>query len=104
MPIPEWERIRREADRYKETYPKGTRVVLEHMDDPHSAVPPGTRGTVYYVDFIGQIHVHWDNGSRLALVPQVDSFRKMTEEEITKENREQASDSCEERSGMSLLM
>ena len=85
MPISEWERLHREAARYKEMYPKGTRVVLEHMDDPYPAVPPGTRGTVQDVDSIGQIHVHWDNGSGLALVPQVDSFRKMTEEEI--ENR-----------------
>lgn len=104
MPISEWERLHREAARYKEMYPKGTRVVLEHMDDPYPTVPPGTRGTVQNVDSIGQIHVHWDNGSGLALVPQVDSFRKMTEEEIAKENQEQASDSCEERSGMSLLM
>ena len=41
MPISEWERLHREAARYKEMYPKGTRVVLGHMDDPYSAVPPG---------------------------------------------------------------
>ena len=55
MPISEWERLHREAARYKEMYPKGTRVVLEHMDDPYPAVPPGTRGTVQDVDSIGQI-------------------------------------------------
>ena len=46
----EWERDRRRAERYKEMYPVGTRLELIQMgDDPHP-VPPGTRGTVAYVD------------------------------------------------------
>ncbi len=40
----EWERLRRQAKQYKEMY------------------PPGTRGTVKYVDAIGQIGISWDNG------------------------------------------
>ena len=34
-------------------YPVGTRVVLGAMDDPQ-APPPGTKGTVRYVDAMGQ--------------------------------------------------
>jgi len=61
-------------------YPAGTRVELEHMDDPYSNMPAGLRGTVSFVDDAGKIHMRWDNGSSLALVPGVDSFRKLPEE------------------------
>jgi hypothetical protein len=43
------------------------------MDDPQ-AVPPGTKGTVKFVDDIGSIHCHWDNGRSLAVIPGEDSF------------------------------
>ena len=65
-------------------YPPGTRILLEHMDDKF-AVPDGTRGTVDHVDDAGQIHMRWDNGRTLAIIPQVDSFRKLTKEELTHE-------------------
>ena len=42
----EWERLNRQAERYKEMYPPGTRLELISMDDPYAPVPPGTRGTV----------------------------------------------------------
>ena len=60
----------------RKMYPKGTRVELHHMDDPF-APPSGTKGTVMFVDDIGQIHVKWENGSSLALIPNVDSFSKV---------------------------
>ena len=59
------------------------------MNDPFAPVPSGTRGTVDYVDDMGQIHMRWDNGRTLALVPGEDSFRKLTDEEIVDELREQ---------------
>ena len=43
------------------------------MDDPQ-AVPPGTKGTVKFVDDIGSIHCHWDNGRSLEVIPGEDSF------------------------------
>ena len=57
----------------KELYPKGTEVVLDYMDDKY-APPAGTHGKVFHVDDIGQIHVHWENGSSLALIPGEDKF------------------------------
>lgn len=51
----EWERLHRQAKRYKEMYPPGTRLELISMDDPYAPVPPGTRGTVQYVDDLSQI-------------------------------------------------
>lgn len=80
----EFLRLEREAKRYKEQYPKGTRLELISMEDPQ-AVSPGTRGTVQFVDDIGSIHMNWDNGRTLALVPKEDSFRKLTEQEIEQE-------------------
>jgi hypothetical protein len=67
-------------------YPHGTRIVLNHMEDKW-AVPPGTRGTVEHVDDAGQNHPKWDNGRTLAIVPQVDSFRKLTEQELQEEQQ-----------------
>ena len=39
----EWERARRMAERYKEMYPKGTRIELIQMGNDPRPVPPGTR-------------------------------------------------------------
>lgn len=82
----EWERMRQKAAMYKELYPKGTRIELNHMDDPWAPVPPGTRGTVVAVDDIGQLHMQWDNGRTLALVPGEDAFRKLTTKELEAEH------------------
>ena len=46
----------------RQQYPVGTRIILHHMDDSQ-ALPPGTKGTVAYVDDMGQIGVKWDTGS-----------------------------------------
>lgn len=81
----EWERDRRKAERYKQMYPKGTRIELIQMGDDPRPVPPGTRGTVAFVDDMGQIGIHWDNGSSLSLIPGEDSFRVLNQEEIASE-------------------
>lgn len=62
--------------RLKSQYPKGTRLELVSMDDPHG-VPVGTIGEVDFIDDAGQIHMKWQTGSCLALIPGVDSFRKV---------------------------
>lgn len=66
-------------------YPPGTRIVLSSMNDPYAPAESGTRGTVRYVDDAGQVGVAWDNGRSLSLIPGVDSFRKMTQQEIAQE-------------------
>ena len=65
---------REQVDRIKEQYPAGTRIRLNHMADPWSPVPEGTEGTVDRVDDIGTVHMKWDNGRTLGLVPGEDSF------------------------------
>ena len=59
----------------KNKYPAGTRIKLIKMNDPWNPVEPGTEGTVQLVDDIGQIHMKWDNGRTLALVPGQDEFK-----------------------------
>lgn len=58
----------------KKKYPAGTRIRLINMNDPWHPVEPGTEGTVQSVDDIGQLHMKWDNGRTLALVPGQDHF------------------------------
>jgi hypothetical protein len=71
----EWEKMSRKAKVYKEMYPKGTRIELIDMDDPYAPIESGTQGAVDFVDDMGQIHMKWDNGRTLALIPGEDSFK-----------------------------
>ena len=68
-----------ELENIRRMYPKNTVIKLEKMEDPQ-APPVGTLGRVDFVDDAGQIHMKWDNGSSLALIPEKDLF------EIVKEN------------------
>jgi hypothetical protein len=54
----------------------GKRVKLIKMDDPFP-LKPNEMGTVKKVDDIGQIHVNWDCGSSLSLIPEKDIFEIM---------------------------
>lgn len=76
----------KEVIKLKQEYPAGTRILLNHMDDKW-AVPPGTRGTVVHIDDGGHIHMKWDNGRSLSLVPEADDFRKLTEQELREEQQ-----------------
>ena len=55
-------------------YPPGTRIRLNSMSDPYSPVPAGIEGIVDLVDDAGQIHMKWNNGRTLPLIPGEDSF------------------------------
>ncbi|MCL2253084.1 MAG: DUF4314 domain-containing protein [Lachnospiraceae bacterium] len=68
---------------YQNKYPKDTMIELIRMDDPYRDMPTGLRGIVTSVDDACQIHCAWENGSSLALVPGVDSFNIVKEQENT---------------------
>ena len=53
---------------------KGDRVRLIYMNDPYSDPGEWATGTVDCIDDIGTIHVLWDCGSRLGLIPGVDRW------------------------------
>lgn len=81
MPFPS----RGQVEYTRSCYPPGTRIMLNSMNDPYAPVPAGTRGTVQYVDDAAQVGVAWDNGRNLSLIPGVDNFRKLTQQEIAQE-------------------
>ena len=58
----------------KEQYPKGTRIRLNSMEDPYAPIASGTEGEVNFVDDSGTLHMKWDNGRSLAIIPGEDSF------------------------------
>jgi hypothetical protein len=64
----------------KERYPEGTRIQLIAMSG-ESDMPSRLMGTVDFVDDIGQLHLKWDNGRSLALVPGEDNFTTISQPE-----------------------
>ena len=91
----EWERNRRMAEQYRQTHPPGTRIVLLDTSETLQPVPIGTRGTVAFIDDQSQIHMKWDNGRTLAVIPGEDSFRKLTAEELAEEQQKEEQQSEE---------
>lgn len=51
-----------------------TKIKLIKMDDPYHPVPSGTVGVVDTIDDMRQIHMKWENGRTLALIPSEDEF------------------------------
>ena len=58
-------------------YPIGCRVELVSMEDPHSRLKPGDRGTVAHVDSIGTVFVDWDSGSSLGAAYGADTIKRI---------------------------
>ncbi len=54
---------------------KGKRIELISTTDPYTDLKPGDLGTVDFVDDLGTIHITWDNGSQLGLVPGEDQYK-----------------------------
>lgn len=53
----------------KSEFRPGDRVRLVAIDDPYTRLRPGDVGTVRRVDDAGTVHVTWDSGSTLGIVP-----------------------------------
>ena len=77
---------RNEVERIRRQYPAGTRICCDCMSDDPRPVPPGTTGTVIGVDDMCSIMVSWDNGQGLSLIPGVDSFHVISQEENVSES------------------
>ena len=54
---------------------RGRRVRLISTTDQYTNLRTGDEGTVVLVDDIGTVHVSWDNGSSLGLVPREDNWQ-----------------------------
>ena len=69
-------------EQLRRRYPEGMRIELIRMDDPYNKkLVPGSKGTVRFVDAAGTLHMEWDCGSSLGLIPGEDDFRIIEEED-----------------------
>lgn len=69
---------KKELAMLREKYPTGTMVRLISMEDKF-APPVGTIGEVQFVDDAGGVHTKWQNGSSLAVIPDVDRIEILTD-------------------------
>ena len=88
----EWERQKIKTEYLKQTYPPGTRIVLNSMGDDPRSIESGTRGTVEAVDDIGTVHCRFDDGRSLGLIEGEDDFRALTARELAEEEKVQGED------------
>lgn len=64
---------------FKDKYKPGTRIEMtDNMVGEN--IRAGERGTVTFVDDIGDVFINWDNGGSLALIPHLDKFMVITPE------------------------
>jgi hypothetical protein len=61
---------------------KGDRIRLIHTADPHTRLMRGDEGTVTSIDSLGTVHVKWDKGSSLGLIPREDSWEVIDQWDI----------------------
>ena len=54
---------------------EGMRVEMVSMSDDPNPVAKGTKGTIIVIDNIGTIHVKWDDGRMLGMIPGVDKYK-----------------------------
>lgn len=53
----------------------GDPVELVHTDDEHTQLKPGDHGIIAHIDAVGTVHVQWENGSCLGMIPGKDRIR-----------------------------
>jgi len=70
----------------RKLYPAGTRIELDYMDERD--MPSGLKGIVDFTDDQGQLHMLWENGRTLALIPGADSFHVLPQPEPEKADDE----------------
>lgn len=54
---------------------RGDRVKLIYCSDPYTKLAPGSLGTVGMIDSMGTVHVLWDSGAHLGMVPGEDQWQ-----------------------------
>ncbi len=74
---------REQVQALRERYPPGTLLQLT-ADMDGERFQAGDIGKVVHVDDIGTIHMAWEKGGSLGLIPGEDSFRKIGPEKEKK--------------------
>ena len=57
-----------------QTDANGRTIHLVRCEDPHTVLRPGLAGVVTHVDGTGTVHVLWEDGHRLGLIPGIDAW------------------------------
>lgn len=57
----------------------GQRVRLVFCNDVYTTVVPGDCGTVNSIDALGTVHVRWDKGVSLGLIPEEDQWEVVSD-------------------------
>ena len=79
----------------RQRYPEGTRICLDSMDNDPRPIPPGTKGIVQFVDDAGTLHCKFDNGRTLGVIPDVDKFHKIEQEQAMADEQEKSEEITE---------
>lgn len=79
---------KKKVETLKRRYPEGTRICVDSMENDPRPIPPGTKGTVDFVDDIGTVHCKFDNGRLLGLIPGEDGFHTIQQEETEEMSEE----------------
>ena len=66
--------VKQDVAEIKNKYKAGMKVRLIKMYDYIEPIPPLTTGIIEHIDDIGTLHVIWEGGKRLGLIPGVDEF------------------------------
>ena len=65
-------------------YSPGDRIFLVYTDDIFTKLKYGDKGTILYIDDIGNIHIDWDCGEGISMIPDIDIIKKINREEKLK--------------------
>ena len=79
----------KKVETLRQRYPEGTRICLDSMDNDPRPIPPGTKGMVQFVDDAGTLHCKFDNGRTLGVIPDVDKFHKIEQEQALNDTQRQ---------------
>jgi hypothetical protein len=54
---------------------EGDRLLYLGTSDPYgNTIPIGSWGIIHWIDAIGTLHVDWDDGSTIGIIPHLDWF------------------------------
>ena len=59
---------------------KGMRIRMQMMDDERP-ISSGMEGVINHIDSLGTLHVKWDNGRTMGVVPEIDKYELLPPEE-----------------------
>lgn len=59
----------------------GMRIRMLNMDDEQDPIDDGLEGTIVAIDDLGTLHVKWDDGRKLGVIPNIDEYQLLPSED-----------------------